>query len=237
MTTSRIVRKVCEEIVSTDNSSRARAESLPRPVLPPDARSGCCDVCQKDRFPVEHITLDDPTKLRGGRRPRTSQAMQDAARSRLEHLRDGIVQRKFPRQMFLTGQDVMSDSVLDGLAKGTSYMKTVDDVRSRLRWYWLDEYDEEVLAAIHEVREATLAGKLEPSDHSDDGNSITAGHVANELTRTAVIVDSETRERLKTLFERCLSAVGDLRNPNGAHLCTKHLHRVPRKLVGLVIGF
>lgn len=168
---------------------------------PPGAR--CCDNCEpKGSFPVEEVEVTDTMLLKRGRRKKSSAEIQIHARQILKDLRDAIVKRDWPNQLYFTGRDFMSDAVLESIASGASFMVGMDDILTRVRWARLGRYGSEVLQALRPLTDADTAEVI--SSTAIDG--ITSG-LAAAAVPASFLHDKELREHMRTIYKDVLDSI------------------------------
>ncbi|KAJ7750114.1 hypothetical protein DFH07DRAFT_707527, partial [Mycena maculata] len=111
----------------------------------------CCDNCHPDSFPLETIALVGGHRLKTGRKGTSSLELENTMREKLELLREQIVARDYPNQHFLTGNTIISDVVVDILAKQAQLVTSVDTILQLTRWVHAPRYGARMVDAIQQI--------------------------------------------------------------------------------------
>ncbi|KAJ7444642.1 P-loop containing nucleoside triphosphate hydrolase protein [Mycena galericulata] len=164
----------------------------------------CCDNCEPEAFRVENIALVGGQNLRTGRREKSSPELEDAVREKLEVVRDRIVADHYPNQHFITGNVILSDDVVDTLAKRARLVTSVDSLLQQTRWSQAPRFGDLVVKAIEEVvcrfpDLAKAARELEAAER-----------IQRTLDAAAA---KELRARLVLVFDGCYEAVFSQEEP------------------------
>ncbi|KAJ7730236.1 P-loop containing nucleoside triphosphate hydrolase protein [Mycena maculata] len=158
----------------------------------------CCDNCSPDSFQVETIALVGGHKLKMGRKGTSSPEQEDAVRKRLEALWEQIVASDYPNQHFLTSNAIISDVVVDTLAKRARLVTSVDVLPQLTQWVHVPRYGPRVVAAIQEVL-------------ANFPDLVTAAREAQAAERSQRMLDTaafkELQSRLVLVFDGCYKAV------------------------------
>ncbi|KAF8171353.1 hypothetical protein K438DRAFT_1684096, partial [Mycena galopus ATCC 62051] len=120
---------------------------LPYPVL----EGPCCDNCNPEAFEVETIALVGGPQLKTGRKATSSAELESAVKQKLKEVRREIIKTYDPNQHFLTGKAIITDAVVDALAKRARLVTSVHTLLQQTRWVHTPKYGEIVVNAIQEV--------------------------------------------------------------------------------------
>lgn len=165
--------------------------------------------------------------LKRGRRRKSPADVQERATAILRDLRRTVVQRDWPNQRLFTEYDFMSNVVLESIASGASFLTSMDDLVSRVRWLYLPRYGQEVLAAL---------GPLTDGDGRDGAPVSDAGSPRAVAARAAATVtqsqtsfarDKELREQMRSIYQDVLERVTTLTDAGG-RLRIERFKAVPR---------
>ncbi|KAJ7235274.1 P-loop containing nucleoside triphosphate hydrolase protein [Mycena haematopus] len=158
----------------------------------------CCDNCDPEAVKVPVIVLVGERKLKTGRKGLSTPDLEAAVRSKLEAVREQIITEHYPRQHFLTGNVIITDDVLDVLAKRARLVTSLETLQQQCRWIHAPRHGDRVVEAIQEVlAEFPDLAAVERDAH-------TAERTQKTLDATAF---KELRARLALVFEGCYNAV------------------------------
>ncbi|KAJ7171309.1 P-loop containing nucleoside triphosphate hydrolase protein [Mycena filopes] len=158
----------------------------------------CCDNCNPEAFEVETILLDAGPQLKAGRKATSAPELENAVKKRLEVLRERIVGVAFPKQHFLTGNALISDPIVDVLARRARLITSVDTLLQHTRWIHAPTYGAQVVKAIQEV-------VLLFPDHAQIARDTEAAEKSQRMLSAAAF--KELRTRLIQVFDGCYAAV------------------------------
>ncbi|KAJ7027814.1 hypothetical protein C8F04DRAFT_1266599 [Mycena alexandri] len=136
--------------------------------------------------------------LKAGRKAVSSPELENAVREKLETLREQIVRVAFPRQHYLTGNAIISDQVVDALAKRARLVTSVDTLLQQTRWIHAAAYGDQVVRAIREVL-------VKFPDHAQLARETQAAEKQQRMLTAAAF--KELRSRLIQVFDGCYTAV------------------------------
>ncbi|KAK6974225.1 p-loop containing nucleoside triphosphate hydrolase protein [Favolaschia claudopus] len=188
-TTTECRRRVWNRYFGNRNKQRL---NLPFPPGP------CCENCNPEAFPVPTISMLGERKLRIERKGLSSPELEEAARKRLNNLREEIIAAAFPDQHFLTGNAILSDDILDVLAKRARLLTSLDTLRQHTHWVHASKYGNQVVTALQEVL-------VDFPDHAAAEREAQAAAKAQRTLQAAEF--KELRSRLLLVFEGCYDAV------------------------------
>ncbi|KAJ7094490.1 P-loop containing nucleoside triphosphate hydrolase protein [Mycena belliarum] len=165
-------------------------------VLVPDGP--CCDNCNPDAFEVETIVLVGGHQIKAGRKEKSSPEVEDAVRERLTALREEILGAEFPNQHFLTGNVLISNDVVDTLAKRARLVTSIETLLQQTYWIYAQKYGPKVVPAIQEVL-------VQFPDLAKEARETQAAERAERTLSAAAF--KELRSRLLLVFNGCYDAV------------------------------
>ncbi|KAJ7022999.1 P-loop containing nucleoside triphosphate hydrolase protein [Mycena alexandri] len=158
----------------------------------------CCDNCNPEAFRVPTIALVGERKLKTGRKGLSSPELESAVRKKLEAVREQIVAGEYPNQHFLTGNAILTDDVLDTLAKRARLVTSTETLQQQTRWIHASRYGDRVVAAIQEIL----------VDFPDLAAVERETQTAERAQKTLdVAAFKELRSRLVIVFEACYNTV------------------------------
>ncbi|KAJ7054574.1 P-loop containing nucleoside triphosphate hydrolase protein [Mycena amicta] len=152
----------------------------------------CCDNCDPKAFVQERIVLVGGLNRRG-QKAASSPELYDAVVSKLDDLRDQILDEHYPGQSFLSGKALIPVVVVDALAKRARRVISVEAVRQQTPWIHAPTYGARVVAAI----QAVVARFPDPEQDACDAEA-----AAREQRRTVVITDPISMSNIKTLSKK-----------------------------------
>ncbi|KAJ7177837.1 P-loop containing nucleoside triphosphate hydrolase protein [Mycena filopes] len=158
----------------------------------------CCDNCEPDAFKIQRIVLLGEQKLKTGRKGTSSAELEAAVRKKVEEVREEIVATNFPNQHFLTGNVIISDDILDVLAKRARLITSVDALLQQTRWIHAEKYGVQLVNAICLV-------VAEFPDHVGEARETQAAERTQRILDAAAF--KELRARLVIVFNGCYEAV------------------------------
>jgi hypothetical protein len=109
----------------------------------------CCDNCQPHLFPRETVEVVEgkPRPPRGGKRPTLKQY--EAVVAALNDLREELAEEKYGvGSLIYSGKTLMSDSVIDELARRSRQISNVEELKERVNWAHVDTYADKVIPVI-----------------------------------------------------------------------------------------
>ena len=116
----------------------------------------CCDNCNPDEFPVDVIHVIDPSDLKKGRSPVSTDDFEADVCDRLLSLAQFIVKCDYPNQCFFTAHHLITPTIIDIIAKYATGIKTVDKLNKNVRWFNSRDYGAEFVDVINEYMLSTL---------------------------------------------------------------------------------
>ncbi|KAF7378268.1 p-loop containing nucleoside triphosphate hydrolase protein [Mycena sanguinolenta] len=189
ITTTKCRRLVWNKYFGNQNKKRL---NVPVPEGP------CCDNCNPEASQVPTVVLVGERKLKTGRKGMSSPELEAAVRKKLEALREQIVASEYPNQHFLTGHVILTDDVVDVLAKRARLVTSVETLLQQTRWIHASQYGNQVVAAIQEVLVdfPDLAALERETQNAERARKTLDAAAFKEL-----------RSRLVLVFEGCYNAV------------------------------
>ncbi|KAJ6607229.1 P-loop containing nucleoside triphosphate hydrolase protein [Mycena sp. CBHHK59/15] len=160
----------------------------------------CCDNCDPDdpEFQVENIALVGGQNLKTGRKEKSSPELYDAVRDKLYDVREQIMADHYPNQHFLTGSAILSNDIVDILAKRARLITSIGTLLEQTRWSQAERFGDIVVGAIGEV-------VLRFPDHAK------AARELEEAERTQRTLDAaalkELHQRFVMVFDGCYKAI------------------------------
>ncbi|KAJ6456465.1 P-loop containing nucleoside triphosphate hydrolase protein [Mycena sanguinolenta] len=160
----------------------------------------CRDNCSPEAVQVPTIVLAGERKIKTGRKGISSPELENAVRDleKLQALREHIVANEYPNQHFLTGDVIITDDVLDTLAKRARRVTSVETLLQQTYWIHASQYGDQFVAALQEV----LVDFPDPD--AVEREIQTAERTKRTLDAAAF---KELRSRLVLVFEGCYDAV------------------------------
>jgi hypothetical protein len=166
----------------------------------------CCDNCHPDLFPVETIHLSGGSQLKTGRRrhAKTAEEVVNNVQAMLRLLRETLVQRDFPNQYFITGKAIMSDLIVDALAKYARDITSVVALQQTVRWNWAPQYAQDVVTAIAELLLEYLDPELQAREEREREQAFAA---------LQALAAADLKKKLMLVFDTCYEAVLSQQRP------------------------
>ncbi|KAJ6492500.1 hypothetical protein C8R47DRAFT_1270734 [Mycena vitilis] len=174
------------------NKYKGQKLGFPTPAGP------CCDNCDPEAFEIETIALVGGHQLKAGRKQTSSPELEDAVRTKLKEVRDKIAADIFRNQHFLAGNAIMSDNVVDALARRARLITSVDALQQQTRWVHAPNHGGVVVDAIQEVL-------VQFPDLAKVAREAEAAEKQQKMLDAAAF--KELRSRLVKVFDGCYEAV------------------------------
>ncbi|KAF8176222.1 P-loop containing nucleoside triphosphate hydrolase protein [Mycena galopus ATCC 62051] len=184
----------CRRLVWNKYFANKDKECLPYPVL----EGPCCDNCNPEAFEVENIALVGGPQLKTGRKTTSSAELENAVKQKLKEVRREIIKTHYPNQHFLTGKAIITDTVVDVLAKRARLVTSVHTLLQQTRWVHAPKYGEIVVNAIQEVL-------VDFPDLAQVARDTQAAEKQQRMIDAAAF--KELRARLIQVFDGCYNTV------------------------------
>ncbi|KAJ7696313.1 hypothetical protein B0H17DRAFT_862780, partial [Mycena rosella] len=111
----------------------------------------CYDNCNPDDFQVENMVLVSSHQLKAGHKEKSPPELEGTVRKKLNVVREQIIATDYPNQHFLTGNIILSDDIVDILAKRARFITSVEAILQQTYWIHVPKYGVKVVDAIQEL--------------------------------------------------------------------------------------
>ncbi|KAF7302211.1 p-loop containing nucleoside triphosphate hydrolase protein [Mycena indigotica] len=158
----------------------------------------CCDNCDPDTFELETVVLVGGRGRKAGRKGASSEELDAAIRAKLEAFREELVDELYPHQHFLSGSILLSDAVVDDLAKRARLIVNSEAIGQHTHWVLAPKYGDRVVSVIQNIvtlypDAAALARKTQEAEREQ-----------RTMERNAF---KNLRKQLELVFQGCYEAV------------------------------